>query len=487
MIYILYLTVLLVNMIFYSTAGLGSITTLEYIDLSGNLIKMITSFESLLNLKTLILDDNEISSHIGLRLLSVNKNLIYLGIANNPIAKNKGFSTVITNMIPSLQKINGKAIRQSVHMTAVPKLNSYFGIFEDKSSFSNKKNSPIIKTIPPRPKTSSYDKAERHNISLDASKYRDIYSVYDSNDIDVNSIDSSKTARNSKVLSSLPWRRKPDLLPRAKKDNSLQSKYIRRLHDSFNLSAPPVQIYDDINSWEFKKEKVPKIEGDEEVLDKLGKISLSTSKRANCRTNDSINSKNHHSSNTTRSSELRESFNTSRIKYFRENEFNEKRIQFARKPKISRHSEILAYGDNHRPIPVFSKTISKNGSKLNDKNSDRGESIDVDSPLTSTSSSPSNENNERLQFEVNRITPKLVSSKVVVDKINPFESINEMYTTEDTNSEGKSHTVTTTPTPFDDFENKSHPEQLSIALNLLISRKRETLKLLQDANVKIAS
>ena len=57
----------------YSTAGLASAVSLQYLDLSNNRIKMIVGLEGIKNLKSLQLEDNLISSPSALRSLSFNR------------------------------------------------------------------------------------------------------------------------------------------------------------------------------------------------------------------------------------------------------------------------------------------------------------------------------------------------------------------------------------------------------------------------------
>jgi hypothetical protein len=91
----------------YSTKGLGFINSLVHLNISSNQIKIIEGLETLSNLETLLINNNQISTTLDLRALTFNTSLKKLDISCNQVCKQQGYRSIIIQLVPSLHELDG--------------------------------------------------------------------------------------------------------------------------------------------------------------------------------------------------------------------------------------------------------------------------------------------------------------------------------------------------------------------------------------------
>jgi Leucine-rich repeat (LRR) protein len=103
----------------------ANLPNIRFLDLSYNSISRVEGLETLTKLQHLSLEANNISSAMGIRPLSMNKELTTLVLAGNPFSMTPQYKPMLLNTIPSLITLDGHMLPQRKKLALSAHKNGY--------------------------------------------------------------------------------------------------------------------------------------------------------------------------------------------------------------------------------------------------------------------------------------------------------------------------------------------------------------------------
>jgi hypothetical protein len=189
---------------------LANLPNIRFLDLSYNSISRVEGLETLTKLQHLSLEANNISSAMGIRPLSMNKELTTLVLAGNPFSMTPQYKPMLLNTIPSLITLDGHMLPQRKKLALSAHKNGYVELF-DESKYHNQENN--VNGSNDGSQSEADLKLTRLTQGLHTTVHAEsvLHHYYDGSDVAPIILDGDSTAMRP---SNLPWRNPPNPMPR---------------------------------------------------------------------------------------------------------------------------------------------------------------------------------------------------------------------------------------------------------------------------------